>query len=182
MNGVIVNSDVLAAYIREAYPSYSMISSTTKCLKTLAEFEDECKKEFDIVVLDYSLNHSELLLSLPCRAKAEILVNAYCRDDCPERKNHYRTLSKSQLEFETRSSFHKCRYVLEDFYTVKEFRKSFVTVDDVENFYKNGVNKFKIEGRTNSIFDVLESYIYYLVRPEYADRIRLYTLKKVDEL
>lgn len=182
MNGVIVNSDVLATYIRKVYPRYALISSTTKCLKSLNELENECKKEFDIVVLDYSLNHSDQVLALPNSSKLEILVNAYCRDDCPERKTHYEVLSKSQMDFEERSSFHECRYVLEDFYNVKESRKSFVTVEEVKHFYKYGINKFKIEGRTNSIFDVLESYIYYLIRPEYADCIRLYTLRKADEL
>ena len=182
LNGVIVNSDILRTYIQRVFPDYKIISSTTKCLKSIEEFESECKKKIDVVVLDYSLNHSDRLSLISHPEKAELLVNAYCRDNCPERLLHYKVLSKSQLEFEDKSSFHECKYVLDDFYTIRDSRKSFITVNEVENYYLQGINKFKIEGRTNSIFDVLESYIYYLVKPEWADRIRLYTLKKADAL
>lgn len=36
-----------------------------------------------------------------------------------------------------------------------------------------GFNNFKIEGRVLSKPNVIESYVYYLVKPEYRDRVRL---------
>ena len=32
---------------------------------------------------------------------------------------------------------------------------------------------FKIEGRTMHLANVLESYLYYMVKPEYKDELRL---------
>lgn len=183
LNGIIVNSEILEEYIKKKYPKYKIISSTTKCLKNIEELEKECNKDNDIVVLDYSLNHSEQLKFVKFPEKIEILVNAYCCDNCPERLLHYLTLSKSQLAYEENSGFHTCPFVLEDFYTIKDTRKSFVSVEEIMDYYsKIGISYFKIEGRTNNMFDVLESYIYYLIKKEYADRVRLHTLRKVDNV
>ena len=80
-NAVIVCSSVLENYIRANYPAFTIISSTTKCLTDFNDFEDECKKDYELVVLDYTLNHSELVLSASYPHKIEMLVNAYCRDN-----------------------------------------------------------------------------------------------------
>ena len=48
--------------------------------------------------------------------------------------------------------------------------------------YKDaGYQHFKIEGRTNSVYDVLESYLYYMVKPEYIDKVRLKALKAMEQ-
>ena len=41
-----------------------------------------------------------------------------------------------------------------------------------------GFNHFKIEGRTMPIAQVIESYVYYLVKPEYQNKIRLLILER----
>ena len=48
---------------------------------------------------------------------------------------------------------------------------------------KKEMGKVKqIEGRTNSTYDVLESYLYYMVKPENIDRIRLKALKALEQI
>lgn len=182
LNAVIVCSELLENYIRTTFPNFKIISSTTKCITDFDAFEEECRKNYELVVLDYTLNHSDSILSTAYPHKVEILLNAYCRDNCPERKKHYHALSVGQLAYSQEPSFHDCPFVLEDFYKVKKTRKSFVTVEKIQEFAANGIVNFKIEGRTNSKYDVLESYIYYLIKKEYHEIVRLQVLKRLESL
>ena len=40
-------------------------------------------------------------------------------------------------------------------------------------FQEAGINNFYIYGRGYNAFDVLEAYIYYMIKPEYQDHTRL---------
>ena len=52
-----------------------------------------------------------------------------------------------------------------------------ITPKDIyEKYVPMGFKNFKIEGRSLPYFSVLESYIYYLVKPEYKDEARLFML------
>lgn len=183
MNDVIVNSPLLEEYIREKYPSYGIISSTTKRILDDAKLEEELNKDYKLVVIDYNYNNSDLMFKSPIANhadKIEILVNAYCRDNCSIRCNHYAELSRQQIEYREKTEFPMCNNIVEDFYTVMKTRKSFVTVEDVYGKYADaGYQHFKIEGRTNNGFDVLESYIYYMIKPEYQNEIRLRLIKEI---
>lgn len=180
MNEVIINSPILEEYIRENYPTFNIISSTTKRLLKPDDYEKEFKKDYSMVVLDYALNNTDALFEnagvfMSNASRCEILVNAWCTDNCPMRSRHYRQLSLQQLEYAQETpDFQPCQSIGADFYTVKENRKSFVTKHDI--FYKyaqHGYKNFKIEGRTMPACDVLESYLYYMVRPEHVDTTRL---------
>lgn len=181
-NGVIVYSNILENYIRVNYPSYEIISSTTKCIQDFDEFEKECQHPYDFVVLDYNLNHDKRLETTRYPEKVEILVNAYCKDCCKERFLHYRALSESQIKCTEKSNFHACPFSIDSFYTVMENRNSFVTSKEIFGFfYPIGIKNFKIEGRTNTVYDVLESYVYYLVKDEYKNMVRLEVLRKMND-
>ena len=58
LNEVLVNSPILEKYIREKYPKYRIISSTTKGIKTIDGLNKELEK-YPIVVADYTLNNKE---------------------------------------------------------------------------------------------------------------------------
>ena len=61
-----------------------------------------------------------------------------------------------------------------------EKRKRFIKIEDLYECYKNaGYQHFKIEGRTMKMPDILESYIYYMILPEYRDKIRLQALRQL---
>lgn len=185
MNEVLVNSDILEVYLHEMYPKYPIISSTTKRLTEVDEVLDEVNSgRYKLVVLDYIFNNTDELFTGELSRysdKFEILLNAYCQDDCPMRSRHYRQLSEQQLQFtEDTPDFQACCHIGDDFYTVMETRKRFIKVEDLYGKYKDaGYQHFKIEGRTNSIFDVFESYLYYMVRPENHDKMRLKILNGV---
>lgn len=58
-NGIIIYSDILLDYIKENYPDFYFVSSTTKVLTDFGEFENELNREdFRYVVPDFRLNRS----------------------------------------------------------------------------------------------------------------------------
>jgi hypothetical protein len=58
-NEIVVNSSILENYIQKNYPDYSLISSTTKCLKDPAIALQELNKDqYKFICLDYNLNHN----------------------------------------------------------------------------------------------------------------------------
>lgn len=180
---VLVNSPILEEYVEDNFPDYSIISSTTKRLTDLDDLQEELKKDYNIVVLDYALNRDPHIFTLEGKEKLEILVNAYCCDNCSKRSGHYLHMSnvqlnfgysKEQLESENGDDLFQCSHISQDFYSVLATRKSSLKVEDIYGFYHDmGFRHFKIEGRTNNPADVLESYIYYLVKPAFKDHIRL---------
>ena len=107
LNQVLVNAPVLEEYIRKEYPDFPVISSTTKRITTLEGIKAELEKDYDLVVLDYDLNHDEeVLKSLePVADKIEILVDEVCFPGCPKRAEHYRQQSQMQLEFDVNTGF-----------------------------------------------------------------------------
>ena len=211
INEVLVNSDILDEYIRYEkevssdndkllVPKFHyfgsgenrIISSTTKRLlskqSVLDElfYEDTHEYRYKLVVLDYIFNNTDDLFESPLPDNAdkfELLLNAYCQDECPSRARHYKQLSIQQLEFmENTPDFGGCCHINDDFYDVMETRKAFIKREDLYGKYKDaGYQHFKIEGRTNSVYDVLESYLYYMVKPEYIDKVRLKALKAMEQ-
>lgn len=58
-NGIIIYSDILLDYIKENYPDFYFVSSTTKVLTDFCKFENELnREEFRYVVPDFRLNKS----------------------------------------------------------------------------------------------------------------------------
>lgn len=179
MNEVLVNSPVLEAYIRKNYPNYKILSSTTKCLKTTQEVIKETEQDYHLIVLDNSFNNSEKLFALDKKEKYELVVNSYCQDSCPNRERHYASVGASQLTYDT-TSFEPCQYINRDFYDLMNNR-SFITVENVYGlYYQSGFYHFKIDGRGFNHYKVMESYMYYFVKPEYRDIVRLSFFRAVE--
>lgn len=177
-NEILVNRPELEHYLREKYPKYKFLSSTTKCLLDKDEIIKESENYY-LTVLDYRKNDDfEFLESLPHPERFEILINAYCDPKCTQRQNHYKSLGESQIT-KVLKKF-ECHIKKNNFF---EALNSFNTVIKVEDLYGKYVNMgfkhFKIEGRTDHIVDVIESYIYYMVKPEYKDKIRYEVLKQI---
>ncbi len=180
-NEVLVNAPVLEEYIRKKYPSYKILSSTTKCLRTEAAVREELARDYYLVVLDSAFNNTEELFKMERKEKIELLVNHYCMDDCPNRREHYQVVGRSQLEF-SEIEYQKCPNINRDFYQVMNNR-SFITTEALYGGYKAaGFRHFKIDGRAFHKYKVLESYMYYLVRPEYRDEVRLSILRNMERL
>lgn len=179
LNEILVNSPVLEDYLREEYPNYKFLSSTTKCLLNKDDILNEADKYY-LTVLDYRKNPDlDFLASLPDKHKYELLINAYCDPNCLFRAQHYDRLSQLQLENSMENGDIECRGLKHSFFEALNL-PTVIKVDDLYSTYVNlGFSHFKIEGRTINIADILESYLYYMVKPEYKDNVRYNVLKQL---
>lgn len=181
MNEVLVNSPILETYIRENYPSYAILSSTTKCLTTEEQLQKELQKDYKLIVLDVSYNNSDKIWNLPDKHRFEILVDSFCRDCCPDRRRHYEEVGRAQIEFD-RMQFDSCKFVSRDFYQIKEQNKMFITNENLYGRYiEAGFRHFKLDGRAFNRYKVIESYVYYMVKTQYRDMIREALLRAADK-
>lgn len=190
LNEIIVNKPCLEKYIREKYPKYPLISSTVKQIEDLDELKAELEKDYKLVVLDYNWNHDyKVLEELPHKDKVELLINPYCTPHCKRRKQHYEFLGRQQFVHNAnvfddklalkpikREEFN-CPCTNYDFYRTAKLGNHISSKSVYEKYVPMGYSNFKIEGRMMHPVDILESYMYYLVRPEYRDEQRVKYLK-----
>ncbi len=185
LNEVIVMSPMLEQYIRENYPNYKITSSTCKQIRDMDGVNAELEKNYSLVVLDYNWNNKfDVLEQVKDKGRCEILVNACCQPNCPRRGQHYSEIGKHQIELcNTANSGiaiknivkdpFPCEFMNYDIYMSNKF-STHISPDSIENDYlPMGFNQFKLEGRTIGDVQMLEMYIYYLVKPEYQNRARL---------
>lgn len=176
MNQVLVNSPELEDYLRKNYPSFKMISSTTKRITEKDRLAEELDKDYFLVVLDYDLNHDEDTLNALTEsgnaAKCEILVNEVCFPRCPRRREHYEQQSRMQLEFDAMTPF-PCPNI-QNPRTFSECmdRPAFIKDTEIGSYIDRGFRQFKIAGRGMPESYVIESYLYFLVRPEYRSLVK----------
>ena len=189
-NEIIVNVPFLEEYIREKYPQYPLISSTVKQIEDYDALMREFEKGYKLVVLDYNWNNDlEKLEKIPreLRERCEILVCPYCTPHCKRRGEHYVALGEAQREScrqavsaakFSNSAMQKafefnCPNTGYNFYQIQDYC-TFVKNDDIYTKYLDmGFCNFKIEGRVLHPANVVESYVYYMVKPEHRDRVRL---------
>lgn len=182
MNEVIVNSPILEEYLRNKYPNFKYILSTTRCERDINKI-NEAAKSYDLVVIDYRDNSNlSFLLGIEDKSKIEILINAYCDPNCPIRKEHYDTLARLQLNYGENNSqqdkrFEGCPTYKRNIYDILDF-PTVLTNTDIQNVHSQmGFVHYKIEGRTIFAINLIESYIYYLIKPEWKDKVRMMMLK-----
>jgi collagenase-like PrtC family protease len=177
-----VVSPILEEYIRNKYPKFPIISSTCKEIRDFNALSAELNKDYKLVVLDYNYNNNyEFLEKLPKKEKCEFLVNATCIPNCQRRGEHYRTIGENGLRygkaFANKTAVDiipfECEYQFSSFYTFKKYA-TFIEPDDIlDKYLPMGFSNFKIEGRNSNVLNVLESYVYYLIKPEFRDEVRL---------
>lgn len=180
LNQVLVNTPVLEQYIRENYPMYKMISSTTKRITDPDVLQAELEKDYYLVVLDYDLNHNEAVLrSLePQAERVEILVNEVCYPHCPKRADHYRQQSLLQLEYDVNTPFPCPNQTQPRTFAECKDRPAFISKDEIDSYVERGFVNFKIAGRGMPLSYAKDAYLYYLVKDEYQKMIR----EKMDAL
>lgn len=194
-NEVIVNSPVLEEYIRRKYPDYKLTSSTCKRITDLEKLREELEKDYSLVVLDYDLNNKfDILEKLPHKEKCEILVNACCNPACKMRKEHYRRIGLQQIEICDHIRNHPgkpltlqnstdmgCGIENRSIYDIKKL-STHISPDDIWNKYvPMGFEHFKIEGRSFSNLNLIETYMYYMIKPEYRDEARFSFLLNLEK-
>ena len=176
--GVILSSDLLLAYLRERYPGFYFVSSTTKVLRDFRQLEAElARPEFRFVVPDFRLNKDlDRLAALPqeLKDKVEFLCNESCWFDCPDRKACYENVSRKNLGEDCPD--HVCvSPFAERGYRFSDAMKNpgFIGIREIREIYlPMGFRHFKIEGRSLGSAMILEFLLHYLTRPEYQLRVR----------
>ena len=177
-NGVIIHSDLLLEYLKNKYPEFYFVSSTTKVLIDFEQLKHEMNRnDFLYVVPDFRLN-KELdklnRLSEKQKDKVEFLCNECCWFGCADRKKCYETVSRKNLG----EKFTEHRCVAPDAESGYKFSKAmtnpgFIGIDDIKNIYMPmGFSNFKIEGRSLGSALILEFLLYYMTKPEYQIHVR----------
>ena len=178
VNGVIIYSELLLKYLKEKYPGFYFVSSTTKVLTDFRQFKSELERDdFRYVVPDFRLNKRfEELKNLTYieKQKVEFLCNECCWFDCYERKECYQSVSRKSLGEDL--SEHIC--VSPDASRGYRFSDAmnnpgFIGTEDILNVYMpEGFSNFKIEGRGLGSALILEFLLYYMTKPEYRLKVR----------
>lgn len=192
MNEVMIFSPILEEYIRKNYPSFKLNSSTCKEIKDLQALKEELDKDYQLVVLDYNLNNRfDILEKIEKKEKCEILVNTLCTPNCPRRGDHYRNIAKNQrIALKNRHMPQDKQIPLIPWYceygekncihTIQEY-DTFVSPEDIwEKYVPMGFTNFKIEGRTANLFSLIDTYCFYMIKPERAGEARLLLLKNLE--
>ena len=177
-NGVIVHSDLLLAYLKQQYPGFYFVSSTTKVLTDFEELREEVTREdFRYVVPDFRLNKAleqwDTLTGWQ-RDKVEFLCNECCWFGCGDRKHCYEAVSRKNLG-ESGSEHHCAAPDAEDGYLFSKAMTNpgFIGTDAIKNVYlPMGFSHFKIEGRGLGSALILEFLLYYMTKPEYQLHVR----------
>lgn len=170
--GVIVYSDLVDEYVRARHPHMERTLSTTREILDADEL-NRALDAFDLVVLNYNKNKDLAFLDRIERTEGlEVMANELCNPGCPHRNEHYLHNSRDQLEG-TVTEFRRCDLSGKDFFKLAPTSPTILTNDDVRMLHaRYGVPRFKIVGRGVAAGVNLESYLYYLVRPEHRAGLR----------
>ena len=146
-----------------------------------------------MVVLDQNLNTDfDFIDKIKHKEKIEILVNACCAPDCPRRAGHYRIINEQQrIVLENRKLPPEKRKPVpgwyceagdkNSLYTIKN-NKQYVSPDAIwETYVPMGFQNFKIEGRTANLFSMIDTYVFYMLKPEYRDEGRLLLISNLEK-
>lgn len=177
-SGIIIHSDLLLEYLRQNYPQFYFVSSTTKVLTKFDDFEKELNRaDFKFVVPDFRLNkmYEKLdILTTKQKDKVEFLCNECCWIGCSDRKICYETVSLKNLGEACPDHICKAPGGNHGYkFSLAMKNPSFIGLQDLQNFYlPHGFSNFKIEGRGLGSALLLEFLLYYLTKPEYQLHVR----------
>lgn len=193
MNEVLVVSSILESYIREKYPNFKINSSTCKEIRSISALNKELEKDYNLVVLDYNMNNQfDLLKDVSQKERCEVLVNACCVPNCPRRGEHYKNIAKQErIALQNRKNptdkkiplpgWH-CEYGDKNsIYTIQGY-STFISPEKIwDTYVPMGFENFKIEGRTANLFQLVDTYCFYMILPEYKDEARLMLISNLEK-
>ena len=193
MNEVMIFSPILEKYLREKYPNFAYNSSTCKEIKDVDEINREMERDYKYVVLDYNFNNKwDILDKIERKDKLEVLVNTLCEPGCKRRGEHYRQIAKDQKTMLLNRTLpadkqipikhwhcdygeYNCVHTIRDYPT-------FISPEDIwEKYILAGINNFKIEGRTGNLFSLIDTYCFFMLKPEKAGEARLLLLRNLEK-
>lgn len=184
-NSIILVDKNLKEFLHGKFPDYNFVWSTSLCCKNV-DLINQYSKE-DMVVLDYSLNYSDIFNKLKHPENIEIMLSEACPDNCPYRYAHYQTESKFILnEEKDRNLILECehpKFRHATFYDYLNKNKATLTIEEINKLHDNyNIINFKIAGRDYDEVTYIESLMYYLIKPEFKDYVRQLMLLEIFKL
>ena len=178
-NEVVVADDNFMKYLKDKYPMYKYVSSTTKVITDLEEAKKEInKKDYKLTCLHYDLNFNfKFLNSLTPeeRAKTEFLINPICPAGCQFRKEHYKLNSQMVLNYGKTYTTPWCGITKNNFHP--SVRKNHMSYELIKEKYAPlGFEHYKIEGRTWNELEAALTYCEYMIKPEFQNYILPYLM------
>ena len=177
-NGVIVHSDLLLAYLKQQYPGFYFVSSTTKVLTDFEDLRGEIDREdFRYVVPDFRLNKAFAqwdTLTGWQRDKVEFLCNECCWFGCRDRKRCYEAVSRKNLGLPGPEHYCSAPGAADGYrFSRAMANPGFIGIKAIRDTYlPRGFTQFKIEGRGLGSALILEFLLHYLTKPEYQLAVR----------
>lgn len=177
-NGIIIHSDLLMDYIKNKFPDFYFVSSTTKVLTDIEDLNSELSRNaFKYVVPDFRINRNfGFLDSLEPfkKKKVEFLCNECCWEKCARRKACYENVSARVLGLDV-PEWECCAPGKSKGYRFSSAMKNqyFIGPEQITcEYIPMGFSNFKIEGRSLGSALVLEMIMHYMVRPECQIEVR----------
>lgn len=181
INEIVINNEAFQNYVQDKYPSYSFISSTTKCLAKI----DDLKKELDnpfykMVCLDYNLNKNWNFLNSLTDAqkfKCEFLCNAICAPGCSQRKEHYKLNGLHHLSYGQPYTIENCSIKECALHPEMASNANNISPEELyEKYVPAGFNLFKLEGRTLGLTENAITYTKFLAKPKWQPLVLDYLM------
>lgn len=181
-NGVIVANDLLADYIRSAYPNLQLISSLVKPTvenrlgQEPPSYYNELFKRYDIVVVNSAFaNDDSYLAQIEHPDRVEFIVNHRCRPNCPLSKDHYMTqtlaanaastgnfIAQRRLEGKLVQINNECLQRRHDAPLVN----SLISAQRIGELTQMGFKHFKLEGRDYPLTVMVRDIGTWLFEPD----------------
>lgn len=174
-NGIYVKSNILYEYIKEKYPLYNLFKYATP-----EEFNQK-----NILIID-KYNNQIKKNDVKYKENAIITLNPLCPAECKHYEEHRKYIEMEQINYYRVSDIYVCPLKKNfNFYDLKS-HSNFITAEKMKDYIKAGFSNFRIEFPTMEksvdinygVYDAIESFIYYLIKPEYQQEIRHMISKK----
>jgi len=167
---VMVSTPIMARHMQH-YPKLQLCWSTTTDFGSTPEDEINSINRLSaehLVVPPYCYNNTDYLKKFQHPENIEVLVNEYCIDNCPRRREHWTRVNRETLE--SRSTVFSPDYT-DCFYPQLYHdpnlpRKHAIPRDKLQEYADMGINHFKISGRMDDQQSWL-AYMDYLIKPDY---------------
>lgn len=166
---IITNNNQLVNYIKLNYSDFKFVEQQN--IKN-----EEEKNIYDYHLINFSNKNKEAFFNNESKDKYVIKLNSYCLNNC----NCIDNLSIDKLNFEKQKTF-ECLNYAKTFNDIKK-EDSFINIETMLSLSDNGFSQFIIENNTKDKYELLESYLYYLIKPNYIDEVRLTMLKKAQSV
>lgn len=177
MNMITITSDTLREFIHANYPKYEFIASSARLKYTTKDLEAELDNDaFKYVIVNTVFNNDKAIERMDNKDRMILVINDPHKFCCPNYHPRQKYVSELQMNLGltvSENCCEGCTAIEASFFELMQ-RKQFISVEDVYGKYQDaGIDKFYIAGRPANKLDLLEAYMYYLIKPEHRDAARL---------